>query len=148
MSSKRTSAPSWVSTKAGAHLRRRRKRNTAPELLLRSALHAQGFRFRLHRRLAHGCTPDIVLPRFRVAVFVDGCFWHGCPTHGRASFSGPNANLWVDKMLTNKQRDERSTGLAVDAGWTVLRIWECQVNDDAHAAAASVTAKCARQVEG
>jgi DNA mismatch endonuclease, patch repair protein len=144
MTAQRTNASTWVSTKAGAHLRGRRKQDTAPELLLRSVLHAQGLRFRLHRRITTGCTPDIVLPRFRVAVFVDGCFWHGCPTHGRSSFSGPNTDLWTEKMRRNKERDKRSTQLATDAGWTVVRVWECEVVDDRQAAATSVTSKCMR----
>ena len=68
------------------------KANTAPEVLLRQAVHAAGGRFRLHRRIAKGCTPDFVLPSRRVAVFVDGCFWHGCPEHGRKTpWTGPNA---------------------------------------------------------
>ena len=73
----------WVSTDGGRHLAGRKKNDTAPEIVLRKALHAQGVRFRLHRQLAKGCTPDIVLPGRRIAVFVDGCFWHGCPKHGR-----------------------------------------------------------------
>ncbi|TPG14171.1 hypothetical protein EAH86_18225 [Pedococcus bigeumensis] len=61
----------------------RRRESTAPEVLLRHAVHAAGGRFRLYPRLGKGCTPDFVLPGRRVAVFVDGCFWHGCPEHGR-----------------------------------------------------------------
>ena len=58
-----------------------------------------GLRFRLQRQLAKGCTPDIVMPGRRLAIFVDGCFWHGCPKHGRKSaFTGPNAQLWAEKM--------------------------------------------------
>lgn len=77
----------WVPTSAGAHLRGRRTEDTAPELILRRAVHALGFRFRLRRRLA-GCRPDFVMPRHRVAVFVDGCFWHNCPQHGPKEFRG------------------------------------------------------------
>ena len=89
----------WVSTERGAHLTGRRKVNTAPEVLLRKAVHAAGGRFRLHRQIAKGCTPDFVLPSRHIAVFVDGCFWHGCPEHGcKASWTGPNAGLWADKM--------------------------------------------------
>ena len=81
--------------------------------LLRKALHAAGGRFRLHRQIAKGCTPDIVLPGRRLAVFVDGCFWHGCPTHGRKTpWTGPNAELWEEKMRRNAERDQRSTSLA------------------------------------
>ena len=129
----------WVSTEAGAHLARRRKVNTAPEILLRRAVHAAGGRFRLHRHLAKGCTPDFVLPSRRVAVFVDGCFWHGCPEHGRKTpWTGPNAELWADKMRRNAERDRRSTQLAEEHGWHVVRVWECQICRDPAAVARAV----------
>lgn len=113
--------------------------NTEPELLLRRALHAMGARFRLHRTLAKGCTPDLVLPRYRIAVFVDGDYWHGCPVHGRQKpFTGPNADLWERKMERNRERDARSTALAEEQGWTVVRLWECTIRSDASAAACAV----------
>ena len=81
--------------------------------------------------IAKGCTPDIVLPGRQLAVFVDGCFWHGCPTHGRKTpWTGPNASLWEKKMQNNRIRDERSTNLAQGAGWRVERVWECEVLED------------------
>ena len=124
-------ASDWVSTNAGRHLAGRKKVNTSPEVELRSAIHAAGGRFRLHRRIAKGCTPDIVLPGRRLAVFVDGCFWHGCPDHGRKTpWTGPNASLWAEKMRRNAERDERSTALAQEAGWEVVRVWECAVRTD------------------
>ena len=120
-----------MSTKAGAHLARRRKVNTAPEVLLRRAVHAAGGRFRLHRQIAKGCTPDFVLPRRGVAVFVDGCFWHGCPRHGRKTpWTGPNAELWAEKMRRNTERDRRALTLAEEHGWRVIRVWECDVRND------------------
>jgi DNA mismatch endonuclease (patch repair protein) len=122
----------WVSTKKGAHLAGRRKESTTPEVLLRKAVHAAGGRFRLHRRLAKGCTPDFVLPGRRVAVFVDGCFWHGCPEHGRKTpWTGPNAELWESKMARNAERDSRSSQIAGQLGWSVVRVWECAVRSDA-----------------
>uniref|UniRef100_UPI0030F80937 very short patch repair endonuclease n=1 Tax=uncultured Nocardioides sp. TaxID=198441 RepID=UPI0030F80937 len=106
---------------------------------LRRALHAAGLRFRLHRQLAKGCTPDIVLPRHRLAVFVDGCYWHSCPVHGRKKpWTGPNAHLWETKMRRTQERDARSTALAKEAGWTVIRIWEHEVRDDPSGAARRV----------
>lgn len=121
----------WTSTRDGAHLRGRRKTDTEPELLLRRALHAAGARFRLHRRLGPGCTPDIVLPGRRIAVFVDGDYWHSCPMHGRTRpFEGPNAALWAQKMARNKERDLHSTHTAEQAGWTVVRVWECAIRAD------------------
>lgn len=122
-------AQGWVSTSAGRHLAGRKKANTAPEILLRKALHAAGARFRLQRTLAKGCTPDIVLPSRKVAVFVDGCFWHGCPEHGRRKpWAGPNAALWEQKMRRNTERDERSSRLASENGWQVERVWECEIS--------------------
>lgn len=124
-------SPAWVPTTEGAHLRGRRTRDTRPEVALRRAVHATGLRFRLHRQVVPGCTPDFVLPRWRVAVFVDGCFWHGCPTHGPAVFRGPNAGLWREKIAVNKGRDERTTEAVEAAGWRVVRVWECEVRKDA-----------------
>ena len=120
-------------------MRGRKKVSTEPEVLLRRALHAHGARFRLHRRIAPGCTPDIVLPRHGIAVFVDGDYWHSCPAHGRKKpFTGPNAELWEQKMRRNRERDERSTALAEEHGWTVLRLWECAVRADPDRAARAV----------
>ncbi|WP_082593962.1 very short patch repair endonuclease [Phycicoccus sp. Soil802] len=131
----------WVATPAGAHLAGRRKTNTAPEVLLRRAVHAAGGRFRLHPRLAKGCTPDFVLPGRKVAVFVDGCFWHGCPKHGRTkAWTGPNAELWEQKMLRNAERDRRSSLLAEEQGWRVIRAWECEVLRDPHEVASRILA--------
>lgn len=129
----------WVSTPKGGHLAGRVKQHTKPEVALRRALHALGARFRLHPRLAKGCTPDIVLPRRRLAVFVDGCWWHSCPEHGRRTpFTGPNAELWAEKMRRNKERDLTATELAESLGWTVIRVWECEVTRDPREAAAKV----------
>ena len=130
---------SWVSTQAGQHLAGRKKRDTTPEVELRRALHAAGGRFRVQRQLAKGCTPDIVMPGRRLAIFVDGCFWHGCPEHGRkAPWTGPNAALWEEKMRRNRERDARSTSLAEEAGWRVVRLWECEVRRNPHGLAAEL----------
>lgn len=133
-------AERWVTTERSGHLTGRASANTAPEMLLRKALHAAGARFRLHRRLAPGCTPDLVLPRYRIAVFVDGCFWHGCPAHGRSAWSGPNAELWRTKMQRNRERDTRSSATAASLGWVVVRVWEHEVITDAAEAARHVLA--------
>jgi DNA mismatch endonuclease (patch repair protein) len=135
-------AKKWVSTAAGKHLSGRVRESTAPEVALRKALHAAGARFRLHRHLAKGCTPDIVLPSRHLAIFVDGCFWHGCPMHGRKTpWTGPNAELWADKMQRNRGRDERSTQVAQELGWIVVRAWECEVRKSASAVAGQVLRK-------
>ncbi|MEU6870707.1 very short patch repair endonuclease [Streptomyces sp. NPDC046751] len=126
-------SPPW-----SAQLRGRRIRDTEPEKTLRSAVHALGLRFRLHRKVAPRCTADFVLPRHSVAVFVDGCFWHGCPSHGRRQFRGPNSSRWEAKITANMERDARNTQAATDAGWTVARIWECGVRADVGRAAQRV----------
>lgn len=85
------------------------------------------------------------MPSRRIAVFVDGCFWHGCPEHGRkGSWSGPNAALWEEKMQRNKERDERSSRLAEELGWEVVRVWECVVKDQAPAVAEDLVAQVPR----
>lgn len=132
-------AEKWVSTAKGSHLGGRRKVNTSPEVELRRAIHAAGGRFRLHRQIAKGCTPDFVLPGRGIAVFVDGCFWHGCPEHGRKKpWTGPNAELWQAKMERNAARDRRSTSLAEEHGWRVRRVWECEIRRDASGVAEQI----------
>lgn len=100
-------------------------RDTTPETAVRRALHEAGFRFRLHRRDLPG-TPDIVLPRFRTAVFVHGCFWHG---HGcrRDRRPSSNSDYWQEKVNRNHRRDAAALEALAKAGWKVLVIWECQV---------------------
>lgn len=88
---------------------------------MRSALHAAGLRFRLHRRI-EGIAVDIVLVKPMVAVFIDGCFWHGCPEH--ATYPKTNQDYWLPKLAENKERDDRQTSRLRDAGWNVIRAWE------------------------
>jgi DNA mismatch endonuclease (patch repair protein) len=102
-------------------MRRVRGKNSAAERSLRSALHAEGLRFRLHRRI-EGIAADIVFPGPGVAVFVDGCFWHGCPEH--ATFPRTNQDYWLPKLAENRERDARQTARLRAAGWTVFRVWE------------------------
>lgn len=98
-------------------------------MALRSAVHALGLRFRLHQKIGP-CIPDFVLPRWRLAVFVDGCYWHGCPGHSPTEFRGPNASRWREKIDTNRARDRRNISMLEDVGWRVLRVWECEVKQD------------------
>lgn len=112
-----------------------RRANTKPEVVLRQALHRRGHRFRKDLRVAAGGTwvrPDIVFTRRRVAVFVDGCFWHSCPEHGRAP--SVNGDYWGPKFERTRFRDERDTAALEEAGWTVLRLWEHVSLPDAVAA--------------
>lgn len=102
-------------------------KNTAPELAVRRAAHAAGFRFRLHRRDLPG-TPDLVFPRFRAAIFVHGCFWHG---HGCAKGRLPKSreDYWVPKIEANRTRDAAKAAALEAAGWRVLTIWQCEIGD-------------------
>lgn len=124
----------WRSTELGLHLRGRKNADTSAELALRRALHGLGRRFRLQRRITPSARADIVFPGPRIAVFVDGCFWHGCPRHGRSTFSGPNAALWVQKLERNRRRDARALEEGAAHGWRVIRLWECGILENAVAA--------------
>lgn len=102
-----------------------RRRDTKPELALRSALHRAGLRYRRDLRLdlpGGRVRPDIVFTRRKVAVFVDGCFWHSCPIHG--SRPAVYQSYWSPKLARNVERDARDTALLQNAGWIVIRIWE------------------------
>ena len=99
-------------------------RDTRPEVLVRSLLHRRGLRFRKHDRPLRElrCRADVVFPRQKVAVFVDGCFWHGCPQHGHTPRS--NSDYWAAKLALNARRDARNDAVLERAGWTVVRAWE------------------------
>ncbi len=108
-----------------ANMKANRRTNTKPELALRNALHAMGYRYRKDHRLdlpLRRVRPDIAFTRRKVAVFVDGCFWHACPDHG----SKPKSNewYWSPKLARNVERDRAADDALVQAGWTVVRLWE------------------------
>lgn len=107
-------------------MRANRGKDTSPEITLRRELHRRGFRFYVHRRPLPGlrCTADLLFPRRRLAVFVDGCFWHRCPIHATAPKA--NAEWWAEKLDGNVARDRRNDQALEDAGWTVIRVWEHQ----------------------
>lgn len=98
-------------------------RDTKPELMLRKALWHRGHRYRLHTALPG--KPDLVFKGARIAVFVDGCFWHGCPAHG--SVPKTNRSFWAPKLERNCERDREVTDALTERGWTVLRFWEHQI---------------------
>jgi DNA mismatch endonuclease (patch repair protein) len=108
-----------------ANMARIRGHDTAPEIAVRKALHAAGFRFRLHRRDLPG-KPDIVLPKHRTAVFVHGCFWHQHEGCRNATSPGTRAEFWQAKFAANVARDARNTAALEAAGWKVVVIWECE----------------------
>jgi DNA mismatch endonuclease (patch repair protein) len=100
------------------------RRDTPPELEIRSLLYRRGYRYRVDMSpLAnHRSRADIVFTRLRVAVYIDGCFWHGCPLHG--TWPKVNGEWWRNKIEANRQRDREATAVLLRAGWSVLRIWE------------------------
>ena len=106
-------------------MRANRRRDTKPEVALRSALHRRGLRFRNDASVLTGernVRVDIALPRYRVAVFLDGCFWHCCPEHGTRPRS--NTEYWRQKLERNRQRDAVTNELLERGGWQVVRVWE------------------------
>lgn len=104
-----------------------KSKNTKPEVLVRSLLHRLGYRFRLHRKELPG-TPDIVLPRFRLAIFVNGCFWHQHAGCKKAKRPTTNSSFWNEKLDQNLTRDKKVRAQLANADWSVLDIWECEVN--------------------
>ena len=122
---RRAGVASWASSNVAlATMRANRSRDTSPERLLRSLLHAKGLRFRVCSRpiATLNRTADIVFGPSRVAVFVDGCFWHGCPQHYVAPKA--NAEFWRSKIQRNKERDLETDRQLTKAGWHVIRLWE------------------------
>ncbi|GAA2006152.1 very short patch repair endonuclease [Catenulispora subtropica] len=116
---------SWASSPASRSvMRANRSRDTKPEIAIRRELHRLGFRYRVAFPAPIGMrrTIDIAFTRMRVAVFVDGCFWHGCPDHYRPATR--NAAFWGEKINANRERDADTNRRLVEAGWTVIRIWE------------------------
>ncbi|MEU5156360.1 very short patch repair endonuclease [Glycomyces sp. NPDC021274] len=105
--------------------------DTKPELALRRILHAEGLRYRVATRplLNFRRTADLVFTRVKLAVFVDGCFWHGCPDHH--TIARTNAEYWSEKVRRNRERDAETTEVLQAAGWTVIRVWEHESVTDA-----------------
>jgi DNA mismatch endonuclease, patch repair protein len=101
-----------------------RSRDTKPELALRSAVHALGLRYRVAAKPLTGVrrTADLVFPTAKVAVFLDGCFWHGCPQHH--TVAAANATFWADKVEGNRARDRDTDARLKAAGWVSVRVWE------------------------
>lgn len=100
-----------------------RSKGTHAEMGLRRELKKMGFAFRLHASVgSFRCRPDLVMTRHKLAIFVDGCFWHGCPKHG--TWPATNAEWWRDKINANRIRDRRLRAQLKRAGWRVVRVWE------------------------
>lgn len=130
--------PHPASEGRSANMRANRRTDTKPELALRRALHGRGYRYRKDYRLdldGGRVRPDIAFTARRVAVFVDGCFWHCCPEHG----SRPAANTWYwePKLQRNVERDRVADAVLLAAGWQVVRVWEHETLEAALAAVLS-----------
>lgn len=108
-----------------ATMKSNKRSDTRPEILIRSLLHKKGIRFRKDLLIKINnmkCRPDIVFTKVKLAVFIDGCFWHLCPEHGHIPKS--NIHYWEPKLNKNKERDIANTEMLENYGWTVLRLWE------------------------
>lgn len=123
-------APQPVDAASRARMVRQRRRDTQPELAIRSILHAHGFRYRVDAPvLGTRRRADLLFSRAKVAVFIDGCFWHGCPDHG----TRPKANRvwWTEKIAANVARDRDTDRMLQGQGWAVVRVWAHQQPEDA-----------------
>lgn len=116
--------PKPSSPEVSRRFRRTRQTGTSAEMAIRRELHRRGFRYRVGYKVSSKPrrVADIVFTRYRLAIFIDGCFWHGCPTHG--TWPKNNAAFWRDKIEANRQRDYDTNRRLAVAGWHVLRVWE------------------------
>jgi DNA mismatch endonuclease (patch repair protein) len=105
-----------------------KEKNTTPELRVRRLLHKMGYRFRLHRRDLPG-KPDIVLPKYRLCIFVNGCFWHQHPGCPRATVPASNVDFWKTKLMRTKERDCQNITALTKLGWRTLVVWECETKN-------------------
>lgn len=134
--------PTPLDAQTRERFKRQPRRDTKPELAIRRELHRRGFRFRLDARVSKSIRskPDIVFNGAKVAVFVDGCFWHRCPDYG--TLPKNNHQWWAEKLCASTERDTRTTATLKAEGWKVIRIWEHEpVNEAVERVAAAVTAR-------
>ena len=108
------------------NMSRVRSKNTKPEMIVRSFLHRNGFRFRLHAKKLPG-HPDIVLPKYKTVIEVRGCFWHRHPGCRKATIPTSNCTFWQDKLQQNVARDAKNDSALEVLGWHVIVVWECQL---------------------
>ncbi|MEV8263524.1 very short patch repair endonuclease [Microbacterium sp. NPDC077057] len=130
---------SWASSpEARATMQANRGQDTKPEMQVRRLVHAAGLRYRVSARPERDFrrTADLLFRGARVAVFIDGCFWHGCPRHHQAPKA--NAGFWSDKIAANQARDSETTLRLTERGWLVLRFWEHEIRADAEEVAARI----------
>ncbi|HVT64289.1 MAG TPA: very short patch repair endonuclease [Mycobacteriales bacterium] len=125
--------PTPSSKAASNRMRANRPRDTGPELAVRRELHGRGMRYRVDHAPVPGVRrrADVVFPHLRIAVFIDGCFWHGCAQHGTGHRAKANASFWRDKIAANQKRDLDTDRRLREAGWMVIRVWEHEPPGDA-----------------
>lgn len=121
-------ADSMTSEQRSWNMSRIRGKNTKPELCLRSLLHSSGYRFRLHHPGLPG-RPDIVLPKYKTAIFVHGCFWHRHEDCKYSTMPKTRLEFWTAKFDGTVARDEEKTTLLRSSGWNVITVWECELKD-------------------
>lgn len=123
-----------------------RGRNTKPELVIRKALFAKGYRYRVHDKRLPG-KPDLVLPKYHAVIFVHGCFWHG---HGCHLFRWPTTRkeFWVGKISENRKRDRYVIRHLIKMGWRICTVWECSIKDMPDREIDLVITRCARWLLG
>lgn len=121
------------------NMSRIRGKDTKPEISLRSLLHRAGYRFRIHDRRLPG-HPDIVLPKYRTAVFVNGCFWHRHPGCSKCYTPASRTEFWQEKFAATVERDARKAAQLRDLGWDVITVWECELQKEPEAVLADLTA--------
>jgi DNA mismatch endonuclease (patch repair protein) len=138
--SPRQPGETWISTPASKSLSGRTSRDTGPELALRRALHRLGLRFRAHTKIGERLTLDVDFTAAKVAVFVDGCYWHGCPKHPRTPTRGPNKVAWDAKFESVAEREQRARKILTERGYLVLRVRECEIAGDVDSVATRVEA--------
>lgn len=105
-----------------------RSKNTKPEMAVRTAVHANGFRYSLHSKKLPG-KPDLAFKKYKLAAFVHGCFWHG-HTCGTVKLPSSNTGYWHEKIAKNQSRDEKALSQLKDMGWETVTIWECTIDKD------------------
>lgn len=116
----------WDKKKRSEVMSKIRSKDTKPELALRKALFARGFRYRVNDKHLPG-KPDIVLAKYKTVIFLHGCFWHRHESCKYAYTPKTNTKFWVDKITSNKERDKNNTQKLIALGWNVLIVWECEV---------------------
>ena len=116
----------WNKEKRSECMSRIRSKNTKPELALRKALFARGFRYRVNDKKLPG-KPDIVLPKYKTVIFIHGCFWHGHEDCKYAYIPKTNTRFWIDKITSNAERGKVNAEKLTALGWNVLTVWECEI---------------------